>query len=84
VKLRDVVNLHVAVELVLGFVVDSNSQSSVADQGVQTVELSCKFFGDFVCLVEIFQLDLNRVDFRSVTVLLETFLGLLDMLFLLS
>lgn len=83
-KLRDVVDLHVTVQLVLGFIVDSDSQSSIANQSVQSVELSSKFFGDFVCLVEIFQLNLNKVHFRDVTILLQAFLCLLEMLFLLS
>lgn len=78
------IDLHMTVDTIFGFIVNTYAQTGVEDEGIELVKLGGKFLGDRVGVVEVFELDLNRLDFGDVAVLLQRFFRFLDVLFLLA
>jgi hypothetical protein len=78
------IDLHVGVDAVLSEVENSDTESSVADESVKSVEFRGQLLGYFIRLLQVFKLDLHRVDFRNVSILLESFLSVFDVLLLLA
>lgn len=83
-ELSNMVDLHMRIDSILAKRKVADTQSGIADQTVQSLKLRCKVLRYAVCLMKVFELDLDRVNLGDVAVLLESFLGFGEVLFLLA
>jgi len=84
VKLRDVIDLHVTIDAILGFVVFANPEARVEDECIKAVKFAGKLARYSIDTVEVLEFDLDRVNSRHIAELLQAFLSLGKVLFLLS
>jgi hypothetical protein len=72
--LRKVIDLHVCIQAILTLIVYANSKASIADQGIEPVQLLRQLPCDLVCLLEGLKVALPPLDPAGVAPVLERLL----------
>lgn len=83
-ELRNVVDLHVAVNAIFGEIKDPNAQPCVTDEPVKPGEFRGELFCNAVSLFQVLQLNLHGVHFGHVPELFQAGFRFLDVLFFLA
>lgn len=80
--LREDIDLHVTVQAIARFVVHANTETSIANQCIQPVQLFCQRLGYLVHLFQVFEVAFAPLHLADIAPFLERLLGLVGVVLL--